>query len=482
MATAPIFVTTPVVSIASAVYNPARNMDAPFLWGSVNNAALGLVTSSATSRSSPTLVYGSYTVGVVQICNSGTNSPTYFIRNDGTAWALGTGTNGQAGDNTASSSARSSPVSVVGAHSFISICNAINAGSALKSDGSIWCWGTNTTGHVGDNTTSNRSSPVSIVGNHSFIALTGATCFAGLKIDGSAWFWGQNSGGIGGDNSSSARSSPTSVIGAHSFIQISSGTQQAVALKIDGSAWCWGTNTSGGIGDNTTTSRSSPVSVVGAHSFVLVGSGGFANYALKSDGSCWSWGAGGGGALGDNQVTSRSSPVSVVGNHSFTTISPYFQGVLALKSDNSLWAWGINSSFEFGNLSNVNRSSPISIASGYRNLTTGASRVINGGLTYGPIATVVTGTGSGTKIETITIKGRQGNPGPLIIRLWLSDTAGLNFQLYKEQLASPTDMLGTASGYQTTLSLNLILPAGVSLGASISTSEDFSIVANGGVY
>jgi len=137
---------------------------------------------------------------------------------------------------------------------------------ALKSsDGSVWAWGTNANGSAGDNTAAARSSPVSVVGGHSFnvIAAGTDTSFALKSSDGSLWSWGLNTNDQLGDGTIINRSSPVSVIGGHSFIKVAGSGTSTYALKADGSVWAWGKRTSGGLGNNTANSIRSPEQVVG---------------------------------------------------------------------------------------------------------------------------------------------------------------------------------------------------------------------------
>src|SRR3989344_2220021 len=117
----------------------------------------------------------------------------------------------------------------------------LNFQPALKSaDGSAWAWGLGTDGQLGDNTILSKSSPVSVVGAHSFNAIsTGVSFSLALKSsDGSAWVWGLGTSGQLGDNTATSKSSPVSVVGAHSLNTIVGGSIHSLALKSsDGSAW-----------------------------------------------------------------------------------------------------------------------------------------------------------------------------------------------------------------------------------------------------
>ena len=93
-----------------------------------------------------------------------------------------------------------------------------NISCSLKSDGSMWTWGDNTYGELGDNTLDNKSSPVLVVGNHSFVEVSaGGYHTTARKADGSTWTWGYNSDGQLGDNTIDNKSSPVLVVGNHSF-------------------------------------------------------------------------------------------------------------------------------------------------------------------------------------------------------------------------------------------------------------------------
>jgi alpha-tubulin suppressor-like RCC1 family protein len=286
-----------------------------------------------------------------------------MARRGNEAWGWGNNDNGELGDNTIAD--RSSPVSVVGTHSFVHIAVGSSHNHGLKSDGTAWGWGLNTSGQLGDDTITTRSSPVSVVGTHSFVTLCdGGTHSLGLKSDGTAWGWGLNSSGqLGQATSVANRSSPVSILGAHLFIALCGGSSHSLGLKIDGTAWTWGSNGSGELGDNTATNRSSPVSVVGTHIFITISAGAH-SLALKSDGTAWAWGNNGSAALGDNTAITRSSPVSVVGTHSFIRICATNNTSYGLKSDGSLWGWGFNSVGQIGVNDTNHRSSPVSVLGG----------------------------------------------------------------------------------------------------------------------
>lgn len=299
---------------------------------------------------------------------SGSSNNSIAIKSDGKVWCWGDAGGGSLGDNTVT--AKSSPVQVVGPHAFIQVSGSRGGDhqAALKRDGQVFCWGTGTSGQLGDNSITSKSSPVAVVGNHKFIQVSVGNNFcAALKEDGSVWCWGTNGSGQLGDNTTTAKSSPVQVVGGHSFIRISAGNAQVCGLKADGTAWTWGDNTNGALGDNTTVAKSSPVAVVGGHSFSDVAGGASASFhALKANGEAWGWGSGGSGQLGDNTVVGKSSPVQVVGGHSFIQIGAGLLMALALKANGEVYAWGDGTNGNLGNnIDTANRSSPVIVAGGH---------------------------------------------------------------------------------------------------------------------
>ena len=289
------------------------------------------------------------------------NISSYYLKNDGSCWGCGLNASGELGNNTNTS--YSSPIAMVGAHSFIAVCSENQSTMALKADGSVWTCGLNSAGGLGDLSITSRSSPVLVVGSHSFIQITNGDSFKfGLKANGSAWGFGANSAGQLGQQNTTNYSSPVSVVGAHSFIQITAGSGFFCGLKADGSAWTCGNNFYGTLGNGSRTNSSSPVAVIGAHSFIQVCGGSNdpnSCYGLKSDGSIWAWGANPSGELGQQNTTSYSSPVQVVGSHSFVELNAGKSFVLAKKNDGSVWSWGLNSSGELGDNTRTNHSSPV---------------------------------------------------------------------------------------------------------------------------
>ncbi|MGC9030112.1 MAG: RCC1 domain-containing protein [Desulfomonilaceae bacterium] len=214
--------------------------------------------------------------------------------------------------------------------------NGYGAGTsyALTQDGFVYAWGFNEQGQLGDGTTISKSVPnkipslskvVSIAGGAACI-YPGSTILGGhalaLKSDGTVWAWGYNGAGQLGDGTTTYRATPVQVSGLNDVIAIAAGggiadgltfPGHSLALKSDGTVWAWGYNGYGQLGDGTTTNRLTPVQVSGLTNVVAIAAGGLHSLAKKSDGTVWAWGYNGYGQLGDGTTTNRLTPVQVSG-------------------------------------------------------------------------------------------------------------------------------------------------------------------------
>jgi len=343
-------------------------------WGQNDASQLGDTTTS--NRSSPVSVVGGFTDWTLV---SGGYKHSVGIRANGTAWAWGGNSERQLGDGTTSN--RSSPVSVLGGFTDWVMVGAASIHSAgLRANGTIWTWGDNGTGQLGDGTITNRNSPVSVVGGFTDW-ITISSCIRSnlaLRANGTAWAWGKNDQGQLGDGTTSTRSSPVLVLGAiTNWVFVNAGGRdfpasafsQALGITADGLLYAWGNNTDGKLGDDTTSNRSSPVSVVGGFTdWVFADGAGFHSVAIRANGTLWAWGKNNSGQLGDGTTSNRSSPVSVVGGFtdwSFVHTGP--RHTIAVRANGTLWGWGHPTTVGDGTASA--RSSPVSVLGGFTDWT-----------------------------------------------------------------------------------------------------------------
>ena len=300
---------------------------------------------------------------------------TLALAMDGTVWAWGSNQYGQLGDSTTTD--RATPVKVKNLTGIVSIAAGNEHSIALKSDGTVWAWGRNTFGQLGDGTTTNRSSPVQVS------SLTGVADIAAgvdysltVKSDGTVWGWGNNNDNqLGVTNSLLGpflRSSPVQMSGSTNSKMAAGGDRHSLVLRNDGRVWATGNNSNGQLGDGTTTKRTTPVQLSNPINITAIAAGANHSLALKNDGTVWAWGLNTNGQLGDGTMTQRTSAVQVsglTGVESVTAGAAYGSAFsVALKSDGTVWSWGLNSSGQLGDNSTVQRTSAVQ-ASGLNDVT-----------------------------------------------------------------------------------------------------------------
>ena len=194
-----------------------------------------------------------------------------------------------------------------------SISSGRNHTAALRVDGSLWAWGGNVCGQLGDGTWENRNIPVRAGEAVTWSAVSaGGLHTAALKTDGSLWTWGWNSSGQLGDGifGHTERNVPVRIGEETSWSAISAGSEHTIALRVDGSLWAWGDNYSGQLGDGTWAYRPAPVRIGEETNWTAISAGGYHTIALRVDGSLWAWGWND-GQLGDGTWTERNVPVLV---------------------------------------------------------------------------------------------------------------------------------------------------------------------------
>ena len=257
--------------------------------------------------------------------------------------------------------------------------------AALKSDGTVWAWGDNHYGELGNGTTTNSTVPVQVSNLSGVTAVAAGNEFSLALKSGTVWAWGQNNGGQLGNGTTSnyATPAPVQVTGLSGATAVAAGNGHSLALKSDGTVWAWGSNAYGELGNGTTTNSSVPVEVVTGNKslplsgIVAISAGSFTSYAVKSDGTVWAWGANANGALGNGSTATDSTKAVQVKNLiGAITIAGGNDDAYVLKSDGTVWAWGFNEYGDLGNGTTTNSSVPVQVSS-----LTGVSAISNGGST-----------------------------------------------------------------------------------------------------
>jgi alpha-tubulin suppressor-like RCC1 family protein len=242
---------------------------------------------------------------------------------EGGLWTWGANSSGRLG-NFATTGNTSTPVTTFsGGTDWKQVSAANFHTAAIKTNGTLWTWGNTALGRLGNafgtgDTTVNRCTPVTTFagGTDWKQASVNTNQTAAIKTDGTLWLWGSNSYGQLGDNTTTNRSIPvTTFVGGNNWKQVGGGGVHAAAIKTNGTLWTWGRNDDGQLGINlsgATTGRTTPVTTfAGGTNWKQVDCGG-GNHtvAIKTDGTLWTWGRNGYGQLGDNTTINRSTPVT----------------------------------------------------------------------------------------------------------------------------------------------------------------------------
>ena len=317
------------------------------MWGSNSYGQLG--DNTTTHKSSPVQTVSSG-LDWLHIATSGDH--TLSIKSDYTLWSWGNNYFGQLGLN--STAKFSSPVQVGIFTSWLSIATFGNNSAAINASGQLWVWGSNSYGLLGDNTSTHKSSPVQTVAGGSTWeqVAVGKNHMAAIKSDSTLWLWGSNRYGKLGDSTTVHRSSPVQTIsGGTDWSQVACGDDHTAAIKTNGSLWLWGNNSFGQMGNSSTVDTSSPIqTIVAGTDWEQVCAGNNFTTAIKTDYTLWSWGKNDLGQLSINTTLNISSPVQTVGfATNWSAVRCGHNNASGIKSDGTLWTWGSNSIGQLGN-------------------------------------------------------------------------------------------------------------------------------------
>lgn len=337
------------------------------------------------------VVWESLSAGSFHVCGS---------RSDGSAWCWGSNIAGELGNGGGNAAAVRTPQRVGDDSDWVSVSAGGGHSCGVRADGSVWCWGTNWIGQLGNGTDQDANTPQRagidsdwtsvfaglyqtcglrtdrsawcwgydlyglpdnfgtsnyvpnprrVDGAADWLSLApgnGSTC--GLRADHSAWCWGSASSGVfddlGGPLQAPAR------LGSALWNSLSVSSFQACGVRTDGTLWCWGTNFDGSLGNGSLeTSVSTPAQQVGSGAdWVSVVTGYQRSCGLRSDGSAWCWGNNDDGALGNGNTQHAAVPQRVEGDADWISLTAGQTQVCGLRADGSAWCWGSNENGQLG--------------------------------------------------------------------------------------------------------------------------------------
>ncbi|NOK22049.1 Ig-like domain-containing protein [Corallococcus carmarthensis] len=324
-----------------------------YVWGNNNLGQLGVGQPGPELGYSPSplALTGLPTVGAVAF---GQNS-SLVVGTDGTVWTWGDNKNAQLGlgvpgSGTQDTATRWAPERVPSLTDAVTAVRGYTHVLVLAEDRTVWAFGANNAGQLGDDSTKSASDvPVKVVGLTDVVQVAaGSEHSAALRADGTVWTWGRNSSGnLGlGTKDSDSHARPAQVPGLTDVVDIAAGKDHTLALRANGSVVAWGLGLNGQLGQGLSGADGTsavPVAVLNLTNATAVAANGTISFALRADGTVVGWGQNSTGSLGTGDKVSLSSPSTpVVGLTKVTTFGVGALHAVSIRSDGSIFGWGWN--------------------------------------------------------------------------------------------------------------------------------------------
>jgi alpha-tubulin suppressor-like RCC1 family protein len=355
-----LLVKAPWVAVsAGGSHTVARKADGSIVaWGWNRSGQLG--DGSTIDKFTPTPVSGGATTWTMIAAGE---FHTVALRSDGTLWAWGFNQNGQLGDGTTTD--RSIPVKIGTASNWAAVAAGKAHTMAVKTDGTLWTWGRNFSGQLGDGTTVDKLIPtkVTITGVLAKDVAAGESHSVMRTTAGKVYAWGGNDAGQVGNGATTNAPAPVEVSGANVYVSIAAGGQHTLAIRQDGALFGWGDNEFGQVGIEADTNDNvlAPTRVGKDSDWATITGGGLHSMAIRTDGTLWTWGANADGQLGDGTLSGNALPKKLGQDNNWTGVSGGKAHSYALKGDGSMWRWGRNLEGQLGTGStSANQLTPVS--------------------------------------------------------------------------------------------------------------------------
>lgn len=270
-------------------------------------------------------------------------SHSFIVKEDGSLWAFGSNSHGELGDGTKIN--RKTPIKIM--DNVVMPVAGWCFGMAIKKDNSLWTWGWNVNGELGDGTMFQRTSPKKIKENICFANAKSWCVGQAIDNEGMLWVWGENEYGNLGDGTTVNRLIPVKILSENIYYATSGPHSAAISANND--LFMWGSNNYYQLGDGSTTYRKSPVKVKSGVKDVILPY--CATIILDTNGEVWSWGNNGYGQLGTGNYTATSQPHKILEN--IVKLGEFSYGGFAISSNHELYAWGQLSSINWNTIGDV---------------------------------------------------------------------------------------------------------------------------------
>jgi alpha-tubulin suppressor-like RCC1 family protein len=301
-----------------------------------------------------------YSSGLKAIQVEAGNTHALVLMSDGSVYAWGRNASGQLGDGT--NEEKEGLVRVIGLNNIVQISAVWDHSLALDKNGNIYAWGDNASGQIGDGTNVDRNVPTQVAGLEDIIDIFAGpnTSFA-IDEKGELFSWGANHGGQLGDGTKVSRTFAVKISGIEHVVMVAGGMHHTIALTEDGTIYSWGGNTCGQLGGGASTGRSIPTKVSELSSVRTISAHDNQSFAVLTSGEVYAWGYNEKGRLGDGTTTARKTPTLISGLTGIEKIAAGYSHTLAVSSGDEIYSWGANEYGQLGDGTFQSRSTPTKI-------------------------------------------------------------------------------------------------------------------------
>ena len=282
-----------------------------------------------------------------KVVTGSSSSHSFGIKDNGTLWAWGNNTYGQLGNGT--TIGRNIPVKIGTASNWVNVYAGQYHSLGITNDGKLWAWGNNANGELGDSTTIGETSPVQIGKNKNWVFASAGSGFSlGITNDGKLWAWGKNDEGQLGDGTTADKTSPVQIGNNNTWVSVSAGWNFSLGIAGNGKLWAWGNNQNGNIGDGTKTDRTSPAAIASSMKWLSISAGWAHSLGVTTDGKLWTWGNNYYGQLGNGTGLDTSLPQRIGADTNWVYVSAGSYHSFGITADSVLHGWGSSYSGQLG--------------------------------------------------------------------------------------------------------------------------------------